>query len=277
MTIHNKNTIEFTNSYGLYKFFESLKNLFDETEIVLENNQMTIRNMDMSRICMIDIKFNESQCICNIESYESKTLGINIDDLCKLLKTRKKDKKKVKFTFENDKLVVNKFNSKSNTKKTLGNLELDKEDIPIENLKKIDYTNIVNMDKTILDDFFYESGLYSEIITVKFDKQGLHFIESGQIGESDMLFEMEQLKYFKCDDIERLNYDKVQGSYSLIFLELVKGFLPIMDQGDNISFEIKTDHPLRITIDLESISCKMEFYLAPRVEEEDFDDDDDLW
>ena len=49
----------------------------------------------------------------------------------------------------------------------------------------------------------------------------------------------------------------------------------IMEEDDIIKFELKKDHPLKVSIKFDKIGAETTYYLAARVTEEDYDDDID--
>ena len=62
------------------------------------------------------------------------------------------------------------------------------------------------------------------------------------------------------------------GSYSLTFL---KAILKIASITEKLEISLKTDHPLKMNFDLLE-GGKLNYFLAPRVEEEEFADDEDM-
>ena len=252
--------------FEFYKFIEAIEKYVDELELVFENNEFSITFMDASRIMM---------CKCvkqldNLTIIEKMKFAINTSDFKSILKTRKKDMKTVDFTFDNTKTYIEliKTSEKYNSKivKTLNLLDLDLEIVPMENLNHIEYPAKVNFPISFLDDFFYESEDYSEIVDIEIkENEGLSFSESGTIGNSKYLIESQY-----CNSIE----GNERGAYSYTYLTPIKPLLPILVNSD-ITLNIKTEHPIKLELYLSSLDINFLVFLAPRVEEEDFDYDDD--
>ena len=139
------------------------------------------------------------------------------------------------------------------------------------------------------------SGFYSEIIEVKVDGKRVFFNESSQQGESEIFYKKKNLVSLTFNE-EKLNLEIEQeqdrdrililkqtlkekvstSSYSLTFLKVVKNFCTILDIQDRIVFSIKTDTPLKVQISFKKLNkTTLTFYLAPRVPEEVFEEDDD--
>jgi len=267
----NGESIHFENGYSLYKFFESISNIIGETTFLFNPSErlLRIRDMDPSRICMLDVVFEENGIVSfNGDLFDStKEVSLNLEDLAKILKVRKNDKKEFTFAFGETALIIQKENKDINTIKTLEYLDLEKEEIPIENLNALKYDSKVVISKNLLDHFFYESGLYSDVITIEFEKTGIHFKENGSLGECDTFFDLLKLEDFRNSNEE--------STYSLTFLSLLKHFLAIMNKNDTLTIKLKKDTPLKVKIEFRDISCKVLFYIAPRCEEEDIDYEDE--
>lgn len=255
--------------YEFYKFIETIEKYVDELEIIFENREFSIKIMDASRImlCKVSMYLTDYHDL----PLEKMKFGINTEDLMKLLKTRKNDKKGIELIFDNSKTFIEliktsqKFNSKIT--RTLNLLDLELEEIPMDILNKIEYPAKAIFPTSFLDDLFYECGLYSEVINIEIDELlGISFSEEGQIGKSEYLIKQ---KY--CNEIK--GYEK--GNYSYTFLTPIKPLKDILGKNDDIAFNIKTDNPIKLEIYLNSLDINLLIYLAPRAEEAEFDDDND--
>jgi len=144
-------------------------------------------------------------------------------------------------------------------------LDIDIEEIPMENLLAIEYPTIFAIDPTFLVEAIKDAEIYSEILNVKAEEgQGLVFSSSGQIGEMEYELSQDDLL---SSDISDTN----SGAYSLTFL---KAILKITSITEKLEMSLKTDHPLKMIFNLLE-GGELSYFLAPRVEEADFDDDDD--
>lgn len=258
-------SLEF-DCYNFYKFIETLEKYTDEVELVFENREFSITFMDASRIMI---------CKCiksldNLTTIEKMKFGVNVTDLMKLLKTRKTDKKEIKLTFDNTKTHIEfvKTSEKYHSKitRTLELIDLERETIPMDNLDKIEYLAKATFPIKFLDDFFYEASIYSEIVEIEiteFNNIGISFSEEGQIGNSKYLIEGQY-----CDELK----GNRKGSYAYSFLTPIKPLLKILNDNDKITLHINNDHPIKLKINISSLDIDMLIYLAPRVEETDFDD-----
>ncbi|MFX1411330.1 MAG: hypothetical protein ACFFA6_13350, partial [Promethearchaeota archaeon] len=97
------------------------------------------------------------------------------------------------------------------------------------------------------------------------EKQGLIFSSSGQIGE--MEYNLNE------DDLLDSNLSGTSsGSYSLTFL---KAILKIGSITEKLEISLKSDHPLKMIFNILE-GGELSYFLAPRVEEVEFDEDEDM-
>jgi len=262
--------LTFESCYDFYKLVDCLSKFLDECEIDISENSMQIRAMDVSRICLLNIKKHlySDKIIQNIK------VGLDFVSLAKILKCVKNDKKELTVDFDTEQITNYKVkrSTESITKKTLKTLDIVTEDIPIENLMAMEYPNYVEIRKTYLSDFFRESdikvNIYSEIIEIKIDSEGITFSQDGVKGNSEFLVDKDNL-------VELEGFDTERGNYSLAYLNNLKTLLSILENTDTIKISLKEDHPLKIEIYLDSLDIQLTMFLAPRVKEVEYYDDDD--
>ena len=147
---------------------------------------------------------------------------------------------------------------------SLALLDIDIEEIPMDNLLKIEYPSKWVIDPDFLVEAIKDAEIYSEILNINANAgQGLLFSSSGQIGEMEYDLAEEDLIESELKGIST-------GAYSLTFL---KAILKIASITEKLEISLKTDHPLKMNFDLLE-GGKLNYFLAPRVEEEEFEDDD---
>ena len=291
-----KGKIVFEDCYSLYKFIEALNMLTDEIPLIVDsyNNELILRFMDVSRICLIETTFSQPTNIntlknllkgkkndgknidiignhysINIQSSGKQSIDIN--DLKNILKVKKVDEKIVTIVFEDPYklLIEKKARSLGIIKKNLAYLNVEFDDINMNTLDRVEYPAKVIIKQKLLNDFFYESGIYSEVIGIEINEDGIHFTEDGVIGDSDTFYESNLL------NVHNITTKSEKAHYSLSFLNLVKPIVGIMEENDVIKFELKTDHPLKVSIKFVKIGAEIIYYLACRVEEADYEEPDE--
>ena len=261
-------TLKLENSRILKGIVETLASIIDETEFRVTPKEFTISAMDPSRICLLKLSikkddFDDYQC-----SKESK-VGLNLDDLDKILKrSAANDSVEINFNETDQKIKIKMQREGVSRTRTfsLALLDIDIEDIPMDNLLKIEYPSNWVLDPEFLVEAIKDAEIYSEILNINANEgQGLIFSSSGQIGEMEYDLSEDDL-------IESELQGLSSGAYSLTFL---KAILKIASITEKLEISLKTDHPLKMNFDLLE-GGKLSYFLAPRVEEEEFDEDEDM-
>ncbi len=224
--------------------------------------------MDPSRICLLKLSikkenFDEYKC-----SGESK-VGLNLDDLNKILKrSATNDTIELNFKEKEQKIMIKMQREDASRTRTfsLAILDIDMEELPMENLFKIEYPSKWVIDSEFLVEAIKDAEIYSEIINIKTIKdEGLLFSSSGQIGEMEYNLSLNDL-------IETDITENCTGAYSLTFL---KAILNLGSITEKLEISLKTDHPLKMIFNLLE-GGELSYFLAPRVEEAEFEEDEDM-
>jgi len=261
-------TLKLENSRVLKGIVETLASIIDETEFRVTPKEFTISAMDPSRICLLKLSikkddFDEYEC-----SKESK-VGLNLDDLDKILKrSAANDTVEINFDEAEQKIKIKMQREGVSRTRTfsLALLDIDIEEIPMDNLLKIEYPSKWVIETDFLVEAIKDAEIYSEILNINANEgKGLKFSSSGQIGEMEYDLNEDDL-------IESQLQGSSSGAYSLTFL---KAILKIASITEKLEISLKTDHPLKMNFDLLE-GGELSYFLAPRVEEEEFDNDDDM-
>jgi len=88
--------------------------------------------------------------------------------------------------------------------------------------------------------------------------------------------EREQDKIKKLTLTKKFKEKDCEASYSLSFLKVIKNFCSILEPQDKVSFSIKTDTPLKVNMSFKKLNkTTLTSYFAPRIEEEEFEEDEE--
>jgi hypothetical protein len=291
-TIINYGIIEIENCYDFWKFIKGLNQFTYETEFKIEEEKLVSCFMDASRISLNKMEMNlterqvydtESDKHYNAMVYDFK-VGVNLDDLVKILKCRKGDNRQLRIKFydynpdipETHYIYIEKINEDNIIKKRLKPLDIDLEEIPIENLLSIEYPSSVRIESKQLENYFYEAGQYSDIVELSIEKKGLFLRESGQIGDFEFKVENSKL-YEKEIGIKKGKLDIQKSAYSLSFLKSLKPLIKyVLSDSETLTLHLKTDTPIRFDIEKEELeNLEFKMFLAPRVEDEDTEFEED--
>ncbi|MFW9940048.1 MAG: proliferating cell nuclear antigen (pcna) [Candidatus Thorarchaeota archaeon] len=261
-------TLKLENSRILKGIVETLASIIDETEFRVTPKEFTISAMDPSRICLLKLSIKKDDFDVYQCNKESK-VGLNLDDLDKILKrSAANDSVEINFNETDQKIKIKMQREGVSRTRTfsLALLDIDIEEIPMDNLLKIEYPSNWVIDPEFLVEAIKDAEIYSEILNINANEgQGLVFSSSGQIGEMEYDLNEDDL-------IESELQGSSSGAYSLTFL---KAILKIASITEKLEISLKTDHPLKMNFDLLE-GGKLSYFLAPRVEEEEFDEDEDM-
>ncbi|TFG08351.1 MAG: proliferating cell nuclear antigen (pcna) [Promethearchaeota archaeon] len=261
-------TLKLENSRILKGIVETLASIIDETEFRVNPKEFTISAMDPSRICLLKLSikkedFDDYKC-----EKESK-VGLNLDDLDKILKRSSTDDSiEIDFSEEEQKIKIKMNREGTNRTRTfsLALLDIEYEEIPMDNLLNIEYQSKWTIDPEFLVEAIKDAEIYSEILNMKSEKdQGLVFTSSGQIGEMNYEISLDDLLDHSIEETST-------GAYSLTFL---KAILKIASITEKLEISLRTDHPLKMIFNLLEGGI-LHYFLAPRVEEPEFDEDEDM-
>ena len=260
-------TLKLENSRILKGIVETLASIIDETEFRVTPKEFTISAMDPSRICLLKLSIKKD----NFDDYKcskDSKVGLNLDDLDKILKrSAANDAVEIDFNEKDQKIKIKMQREGTSRTRTfsLALLDIDIEEIPMENLLNIEYSSKWVIDPDFLVEAIKDAEIYSEILNMKsIEDQGLVFSSTGQIGEMNYELELDEL-------IETDITGTSSGAYSLTFL---KAILKISSITEKLEISLKTDHPLKMIFDLLE-GGELFYFLAPRVEEAEFDEDMD--
>lgn len=258
------------NSRILRAIIDTLSSIIDETTIVVTPEEFTIKAMDPSRICLLKLVIKK-EGFDDFECNKACNIGVNLDDFDKILKrASSNDSITLEYQEEEQKIRI-KMKREASTRTrsfSLALIDIEYEEVPMDNLMKIEFDAIWDMNIDHFNEALKDAEIYSEILNVKAtENEGLLFSSSGQIGEMQYDFSLDDLLE---PDISEEN----TGAYSLTFL---KSILKIAAITENFKISLKTDHPLKIEFGLLE-GGRLNYFLAPRVENAEFegDDDDDL-
>ena len=261
-------SIKIDNSRILKGIVETLASIIDETEFRITPKEFTIKAMDPSRICLLQLTIAKA----NFEEFNCPKeckIAMNLDDLDKIMKRSTiNDTITLSYQEADQKIKIKMIRDGTTRARTfsLALLDIEVEDVPMDNLLKIEYPAEWSMDADLLVEAIKDAEIYSEILNIKTEAdKGLTFSSSGQIGE--MEYDM------ALDDLLESDFDGINtGAYSLTFLKAILKLIPITEA---LELSLKSDHPLKMIFNLLEGGV-LSYFLAPRVEEAEFDDDDDV-
>ncbi len=261
-------TIKLENSKILKTIVETLSKIFDEANFIVSPKELTVKGMDPSRICLIELIFKKG----DFDDYECNgvcKVGLMLSDFDKILKrASSNDALELSFKEDEQKIKVRMIRKESDKSRifSLVSLDLDIEDPPLDNLNSLEYPATWSIDTDFFIEAIKDGDIYSEVLNIRaIEDLGLTFTSSGAIGEMEYSLGLDDL--FDHD----LSYTQ-EGSFSIIFL---KSIMKLSDITESLEISAKTDHPIKMIFKLLE-GAKLKYFLAPRVEDMSNEDTGDF-
>ena len=261
-------TIKVANSKILKGIVETLAGIVNETQFRANPHEFVVDAMDPGRVCMVRLAikkqhFDEYKCVAK----ESK-VGVNLEDLDKILKrSTANDSVELDFNAKEQKIKVKMKRDGSSRTRTfsLAAITTQIAEVPVDSLLEMEYASRWEMDPDFLSDAVKDAEIYSDALTVKMvEGKLLTFTSIGQIGEMTCELEVAELPEHTISGTD-------SGTFSLSFL---KAILKIASITERLEMAVKTDHPLKLSIDLIE-GGQVLYYLAPQVNDTNLEGIDD--
>ncbi len=239
--------------------FEAVSSVISEVLLKVDTKGISMTAMDLSHICLVSLDLKKAD-LDELDVKDPVQLGINLEDLVKILKRSSGNDE---ITFSNDdhdkKLIVEMKppSAKKARKFTIALIDLEAEEINLEQLRAMEFDNTCKFDLKYLDEAIKDAEIYAEVLKINVDKQ-LIFNTIGNIGDMEYVLENNEL-------VESNFTTESNGTFAISFL---KSILKIGAITDQVKASLKTESPLKIEAPILTKS-EVLYFLAPRVEEED--------
>jgi proliferating cell nuclear antigen len=228
-----------------------------QTEAVfrLDPEKLCFRMMDASRVAMLNLEVPKEFFDAEYVVPEQTVLTVNVTELLRLLKRAGKDDKATLTLLGNGKLELC-FNGRCERKFTVPTLESTVEECPP--LPKVDFKVKAALVASVLNSSFEDAGLVSDHVHVEAEN-----IEKLVLtADGDLMGATITLQKGSADLLSLTVEAPSKAVFSLNYLrEIVKAAEAL---ADIVNLEYSTDMPLKL--DFVNQQCKIEFYLAPRLQ-----------
>jgi proliferating cell nuclear antigen len=261
-------TIKLENSKILKTIVETLSKIFDEANFIVSPKELTVKGMDPSKICLIELYFKR-EAFDEFQCNRKSKVGLMLNDFDKILKrASSNDALELSFKEAEQKIKIKMIREGTDKSRvfSLASLDLEIEDPPMENLNSLKYPATWSIDTDFFIEAIKDGEIYSEVLNIKaIEDLGLTFTASGAIGEMEYQLGLDD---FISSD---LSYTQ-EGSFSITFL---KSIMKLSDITETLEISAKTDNPIKMIFKLLE-GAELKYFLAPRVEDMSNEDTDDL-
>jgi len=278
-------------SFKIYNFMKAFSNIIDEDMFYIEKDRIYVRLMDPSRICLMEVELKME----GYKFYRRGEVAFDIENLAKTLKCNIGDKATAELIFGEESLSVKIISEKykSDIERTLVAINLEKEEIPLDSLYKINYPSQFELTREKFE--YLLRNLDNDLVHISVSQDEVCFSENNQFGDGKVVWKKENLKGLEFDSsvlkgelenkeipsdkkiITRMIEDmQCSSTNSLSHIKYISSMVKVIQAKDSIKFYVRNDNPLRAEIEFKNLgNTKMVFFIAPRVEEVEFEDKDE--
>jgi len=239
------------------KRVEAIEKMIDEGWIQFKPDCIRMVGLDPSRIAVFEFVAGED--MVTIHESDEMSLPINFFDMCKVL-VRMKTAETLRLQYDGSFFKL--IGKIDNRKKTF-NLPLiditEVEEPPMDHLLSMPLKVTFFVDVTSLKDMIEDCAIFSDTLTVT-TKTDRVIMGAIYFGSANVISEIE---------VEDVHEDELT-SYAIRFLKIAVDCMI----GEKVLVRFQSNYPMLILNKISELS-RMVFFLAPRVEESDFPDDDD--
>lgn len=258
--------ITFKDAKIVRGIFEAIGAIISECKLNFGKNGISMNSIDDGRICLINLKLN-SKDFDDFKCEKDYELGLNIEDMVKILKRSANDS--ITFKYQPDtkkiKIVMRNEKSKKSRQFSLQLIDLGDSGIKPEALESIQYKASVTIPIGYLEEAIKDADIFSETMSIVLNKKdGVVFKAEGQIGESETVLEKgdENVSDFKVEE-------DGDGTFALSYL---KNIVKVGVIADKAEISLNSNTPVKMKFNIMADSSFI-YYLAPRIEEEESTDE----
>ncbi len=230
----------------------SLATLITEANFIADEEGLKLRALDPSKVAMVDLSipsvaFDEYE----VPSGEKVRIGVNFDDLNKVMKRSKSDDR-VTFAIEGNRLNIILL-GKAERRFSLPLIDIAGEELPSLNVK---FDVMAKMMSDTLKDALTDAKLVSDTVELIGEPEVLRLLAKSDKGEVEAKFSQEAGSL-----LDYTVENPSNSTYGLdYFLDILKKAARV---SDIVTLEFSTNKPLALTFELTG-GGQLKFFLAPR-------------
>lgn len=248
--------------------FEAISAVVGESKMSFTPDGITMNAIDDGRICLVGLELSKD----DFDAYkceDSYDLGLNIEDMVKILKrSSSSDSITFKYKPKSKKIQISMkdLSSKKSRHFSLQLIDLGDSGIKPEALENIEYQATATIPISYLEEAIKDADIFSETLQFKMSGSGgIEFKSEGQIGatETQLAKDDDSIQNFSVED-------EAEGTFALQYL---KNIIKINAIADLVNLSLNSNTPVKAKFNVLS-SSNFTYYLAPRIEEEEEDYDE---
>ncbi|RLE86838.1 MAG: proliferating cell nuclear antigen (pcna) [Thermoprotei archaeon] len=243
---------EFPDARDWKYLIQSLEAIIDEANFVADDEALKLRALDPSRIAMVDLYIPREAF--NMYEVEGEVrIGVNFDDLNKILRRAKKDDRVI-MAVEGGRLRIT-LSGKAERTFSLPLIDIVGEELPTP---RVSFDVSAKMLSDTLRDALKDAEMVSDTAKFVGEEAELKIVARSDKGELEAKFSMEAGSLLEYEV-----KSPATASYSLNYLNDIVG--KAYRVSDVVTVEFSTNKPLSLTFDIAG-GGMLRYYLAPRME-----------
>jgi proliferating cell nuclear antigen len=243
--------IKLDNPVLLSKAVELISELVTEVRLKVSEFGLNITAIDPANVSMVGFKLPKSAFSEFESGYE--VLGVNLDDLKKILKRAKNGSSLI--LSKNENMLEISIQDKIKRNFTLNLIEIESEDIDFsEKVSRMEFSSRVEINSQDLIDSIDDCAVVADSCSFSI-KEGKFVIKAKGINSTQSDFSGDEAK---------IEAEDCTAKYSLEYLQK---FIKASKLTEKTNLSFANDHPLRFDVNANPLGIS--FILAPRVETED--------
>jgi len=258
--VRNKMKIQFETAGQFQKIIEAVSKLLDVAFFTVRKNGISLKGIDPTHVAMVDL-FIPQEMASDYDLKQDHRLHINLFDLNKFMKRGTATELLELFLDQPRNKLKVKFKKHKSTRTFSLSLvaEGEDEDAPTPSL---DFNAKAKMSSSDLQRAIKDAQIVGDYLSFIIEEDCLTLEASGDTGDVSI----EIREFVEAPDLK----GKQSAIYSLEFLGDILGTIV----SEEVSLEFSTEMPIYMKFDLEHDGF-LSFFLAPRVEEEEEEVDED--
>ena len=245
-------------SFSKAKVFEDIvrmaSGLLEEAIFTLDEDGMTMRSMDPSRVALLDLDIPGSAFEV-FEVDDTVKWGVNMERFAKILRRGSSGDTLVLSQESEDSLdIIFKGRAKRSFKLPLRDISEDEQELP-----NVDSTSRASIFADVLMESVKDASLVGDNLTFEMDSETFRAAAHGNGQETNT--------ELKKDDEALIELEVEENSKSTYGLSYLESMVKPMGKSDIVEIELGSDMPLKIHYPIED-EGRLLFILAPRIENE---------
>ncbi len=244
--------VRLDNPDVLSRAIELISELVTEVRIKVNEFGFSITAMDPANVSMVGFKLPKSEFSVFELGNEKETLGVNLEDLKRILKRAGKgsviiDKQDTQLKIQIDDRIKRNF--------ILSLVDIDSEEIDFsEKISRMEFVSHVEINSNDLIDSIEDMSVVADACGLALE-EGKFIIEAKELNSARAEF---------SSDEANLNGEASKSRYSLEYLQK---FIKASKLNEKTFLSFSSSHPLKFSVKNEHF--ELSFILAPRIENDD--------